>query len=59
MVPTFIGNFAALRAPLTDLLTPKRTFAFTEQALKAFEDLKTRLTEAPILKSAGFYTRYS
>jgi len=40
-------------------LTPKRKFAFTEQALKAFEDLKTRLTEAPILKSAGFYTRYS
>jgi len=50
----FIGNFAALTAPLTDLLTPERKLAFTEQALKAFEDLKTRLTEAPILKSADF-----
>ncbi|XP_044574087.1 uncharacterized protein LOC116655403 [Drosophila ananassae] len=50
----FVSNFAALTAPLTDLMTTKRRFSLTPEALKAFEVLKRRLCEAPVLCNPDF-----
>jgi len=36
---SFVPNFASLSAPLTDLMTTKRRFSLTEEAIKAFEQL--------------------
>nr|XP_044248841.1 uncharacterized protein LOC123002541 [Drosophila takahashii] len=40
----FVPNFAAQSAPLTDLMTTKRKFSLTDEAIKAFEQLKRCLT---------------
>lgn len=51
----FIGNFAILTAPITDLLKKSGTkFKWTEQANDAFLQLKTLLVSAPILASPDF-----
>jgi len=34
----FVPNFASLASPLTDLMTTKRKFSLTPEALKALED---------------------
>jgi hypothetical protein len=49
-----VPNFATLASPLTDLMTTKRKFSLTENAIKAFEELKSHLTKAPVLSSTDF-----
>jgi len=49
-----VPNFAALSAPLTDLMTTKRKFSLTPEAIKAFQELKKCLTEAPVLCNPDF-----
>jgi len=42
------------------LLTQKRKFVFSEAASEAFEELKEKLSQAPVLRSADFgYHRFS
>lgn len=50
----FIAYFADVTAPLTDLLSKKKQFSFTAEALSAFDNLKSKLSEAPILQSPDF-----
>jgi len=47
----FIDKYAAMTAPLTDLLSEKQPYpsVFNEQQLSAFESLKTALITAPAL----------
>jgi len=42
----FVPNFASLATPLTDLMTTKRKFSLTDEAIKGIEELKQRLSEA-------------
>lgn len=49
-----VPNFAALAAPLKDLMTTKRKFSLTPEAIKAFQVLKRCLTEAPVLCNSDF-----
>lgn len=50
----FIKNYAALSAPLSDLVKANRRFVWTEEAQKAFEGLKSILSSAPVLHSPDF-----
>jgi len=50
----FVNNFAAVSAPLTDLLKPKRKFSMTPEGQQAFEKLKEMLSSAPVLRSPDF-----
>lgn len=45
----FIRNFGIIAKPLTQLTHKNKEFVFTEQCLAAFNDLKYRLIEAPVL----------
>lgn len=50
----FIEGFAATAAPLTKLLTKDTNFIWDNDAQKAFDVLKTKLTTAPILAYPDF-----
>ena len=45
----FIENFSKIAKPMTDLLKKNRKFAWTSECEESFNELKTRLTTAPIL----------
>ena len=45
----FIPNFAKIAQPLTELTKKNRHFVWTDECQKAFETLRTALSEAPIL----------
>ena len=45
----FIEHFSKIAKPMTDLLKKNRKYAWTEECKKSFQELKTRLTTAPIL----------
>ncbi|PUZ56463.1 hypothetical protein GQ55_5G304200 [Panicum hallii var. hallii] len=45
----FIENFSKISKPLTSLLEKGVDFSWTEERQKAFEELKKRLTTAPVL----------
>lgn len=45
----FCENFSAVVAPLTDLVSPKVKFHWTECCQQAFENAKVLLTSAPVL----------
>lgn len=45
----FIRNYSAVAAPLTALTSPQVPFQWTSVAARAFGELKTRFTSAPIL----------
>ncbi|XP_054806284.1 uncharacterized protein LOC129308952 [Prosopis cineraria] len=49
----FIHNFSSIAAPLIDC-TKGEKFQWTEQAQKSFEELKKKLTEAPVLALPNF-----
>jgi hypothetical protein len=46
----FVPDFSQLAAPLTDLLSSKVPFLWTQAPQKAFNDLKAALTSAPVLQ---------
>ncbi|KAH8385738.1 hypothetical protein KR200_005277, partial [Drosophila serrata] len=50
----FISNFAAVSAPLTDLLKPRQKFVMTPEGEEAFTKLKEMLCSAPVLRSPDF-----
>lgn len=50
----FIKDFAAVAAPLSDCLKNPKSFKLTPEAEKSFEELKARLTTAPVLVHADF-----
>ena len=50
----FLDNFASLTAPLTELTKKNKPFKWTEEAQKAFDEVKYRLTSAPVLITANF-----
>ena len=45
----FIRNYSSVAAPLTALTSPRLTFQWSSAADKAFNDLKSRFSSAPIL----------
>lgn len=45
----FVGNYSSITRPLVELTKPDVPFLVTEECLKAFELLKTKLTSAPVL----------
>ncbi|XP_063600011.1 uncharacterized protein LOC134776229 [Penaeus indicus] len=47
----FCKNFSQVSAPLTDLLSTKRTFRWSDDCQQAFEDLKRLLCTAPVLQA--------
>ena len=46
-------DFSTIDAPMTEVLKAKR-FEWTEQAQKAFEDIKCKLTSAHVLMLSSF-----
>ena len=49
----FVSNFSSIMAPVTEVLKA-RQFIWSEQAQQAFEEIKERLTSAPILALPSF-----
>jgi hypothetical protein len=45
----FCRNFASVAAPLTDLLSPKRKYLWTEQCQQSFDKIKSILMSEPVL----------
>lgn len=50
----FVPNFAKLSQPLTSLLKKGKHFKWTDEQKTAFEELKRRLTESPVLACPDF-----
>ncbi len=50
----FCHNFANVVAPLTDLLSPKRPFEWSQQCQCAFDNAKSLLANAPVLRAPNF-----
>lgn len=50
----FIPSFSAVAEPLTRLLKKNQVWIWGPEQMKAFEELKTRLTSAPILIQADY-----
>ena len=55
----FCENFSSVVAPLTDLLSPKVMYQWTEQCQKAFENIKALLISAPVLAAPEFTKPFS
>lgn len=51
---SFCKNFASVAAPLTNLLSPKVSFVWTERCQFAFESLKALLANTPVLAAPDF-----
>lgn len=47
----FCENFAQVSAPLTDLLSTKRTYKWSDECQLSFEKLKSVLASAPVLQA--------
>lgn len=47
----FCRKFSAIASPLTDLLSPKVKFSWTEPCQIAFQQTKTLLVNAPVLSA--------
>lgn len=45
----FIQNYSEITYPLTELLSKRKNFVWTDEALRAFDLLKQKLTTAPLL----------
>lgn len=50
----YVSNFSAIAAPITDLLGGHAKFKWTQEAQVAFDTLKQKLTNAPILTHPDF-----
>ena len=58
----FVNDFAKIASPMTNLLKKANKFEWTEKCDKAFQELRQRLTTAPILTlpmEGKEYTIYS
>jgi hypothetical protein len=51
---SFCKKFSVVAAPLTDLLSTKRSFVWTEESRVAFNQIKALLTTAPVLAAPNF-----
>lgn len=54
----FIENFSSLTFPITETLSTKRRFKWTPEANSAFEEVKKRLTTAPVLANPDFKEKF-
>ncbi len=54
----FCVNFSAVASPLTDLLSPKVPFKWTESCQMSFEQIKALLINSPILFAPDFHLRF-
>ena len=50
----FCKNFASIAGPLTDLISPKKPFKWSSAAQEAFNNLKSLLASAPVLRAADY-----
>ena len=50
----FCKNFSAVASPLTDLLSTKTVFSWTEESQGAFENVKALLVSTPVLSGPDF-----
>lgn len=51
---SFCKNFSVVAAPLTNLLSTKRLFQWTNESQLAFDSVKSLLTAAPVLAAPNF-----
>lgn len=54
----FIDNFATVVFPITDVVSTKKKFIWTEDAQSAFEQIKRLLTTAPVLINPDFERKF-
>jgi hypothetical protein len=54
----FIANFSEITTPITNLLSGKKKFIWTEGAQNAFDQLKAALTSAPVLQNPDFKRKF-
>jgi len=54
----FIANFSEITTPITDLLSSKSKFVWTDSAQEAFQQLKALLTTAPVLQNPDFNKKF-
>lgn len=54
----FIDNFSTVVAPISDVVSTKKKFAWTPEAQKAFETIKSLLTTAPVLINPDFRKKF-
>lgn len=54
----FIENFSSLTFPITETLSTKARFKWTSEANEAFEEVKKRLTTAPVLANPDFKKKF-
>jgi hypothetical protein len=54
----FIAKFTELTTPITNLLSGKKKFCWTEEAQTAFDQLKAALTSAPVLQNPDFNRKF-
>jgi len=50
----FVPNFSTIASPLNELVRKDISFEWGERQQKAFDDIKIRLTQAPILALPNF-----
>lgn len=55
---SFCKNFSAVAAPLTDLLSPKIRFYWSNMCQHAFDCIKALLTNAPVLAAPSFSRQF-
>ena len=55
----FCPNFSEVVAPLTDMISPKKPFEWTDACQRAFESVKRLLTAEPVLKAPDFQQPFS
>lgn len=51
---SFCRNFSTVARPLTDLLSPSKSFVWSSESQQAFESVKALLCSAPVLSAPNF-----
>lgn len=54
----FISNFSELVFPITEVLSTKKKFLWTDAAETAFQNLKNVITSAPVLQNPDFSKKF-